>query len=400
MNARRSLHPMNAGVFARALPAIALIALLVVWIAAAWICDDAFITFRTVQNLWHGDGLTWNPGQRVQAYTHPAWMLLCALGYGLSSECYVSALGLSLVLTFATALALIYPLRASPLMAATLIFVLSASSAFVQYTSSGLENPLLFFLLVLFSAEVRRVDVSEDLTRPALLASAIALTRIDALVLIGPACLALLPPRKSDRRRALLELSLGASPLLAWEIFSLVYYGAFVPNTAIAKLNVEVPAEQLYGHGAAYLVDSLSRDPLTLGVALAAALLLARRRQRQEQATVLGLLLYVVYLLRIGGDFMSGRFCGSLLVLALAALSRSLEHFDYERVLLAGVIAYAALWPNSPWHIQLEYGHGLGFADVVQPNGIADERAFYYPSTGLLRVLSHRNEIAEHDWPM
>ena len=26
----------------------------------AWLCDDAFITFRTIDNFVHGYGLTWN----------------------------------------------------------------------------------------------------------------------------------------------------------------------------------------------------------------------------------------------------------------------------------------------------------------------------------------------------
>jgi hypothetical protein len=45
---------------------------------SAWLCDDAYITLRTVANFCHGLGLTWNPDERVQTYTHPLWML--ALG--------------------------------------------------------------------------------------------------------------------------------------------------------------------------------------------------------------------------------------------------------------------------------------------------------------------------------
>ena len=43
---------------------IAICFALVVW--NAWVCDDAFITLRTVDNLVHNRGLTWNPGERVQ----------------------------------------------------------------------------------------------------------------------------------------------------------------------------------------------------------------------------------------------------------------------------------------------------------------------------------------------
>jgi hypothetical protein len=68
--------------------------------------------------------------------------------------------------------------------------------------------------------------------------------------------------------------------------------------------------------------------------------------------------------------------------------------------LLGALLLYAALWPHSPWQIRLSHGAGLGFRDVVLPNGIADERAYYYPSTGLLPVLLHRMEIAERHLPL
>ncbi len=37
----------------------------------AWVCDDAYVTMRTVEAFLWGDGLVWNPGERVQASTHP-----------------------------------------------------------------------------------------------------------------------------------------------------------------------------------------------------------------------------------------------------------------------------------------------------------------------------------------
>ena len=48
-------------------------------VSSAWMHDDAYITFRTIDNFVNGLGLTWNPAERVQAYTHPLWMLVNAL---------------------------------------------------------------------------------------------------------------------------------------------------------------------------------------------------------------------------------------------------------------------------------------------------------------------------------
>ena len=29
-------------------------------VRSAWVCDDAYITFRVIDNLWNGYGLRWN----------------------------------------------------------------------------------------------------------------------------------------------------------------------------------------------------------------------------------------------------------------------------------------------------------------------------------------------------
>ena len=48
-------------------------------IRTAWMCDDAYITLRTVDNFVSGFGPRWNVAERVQAYTHPLWMFVLAL---------------------------------------------------------------------------------------------------------------------------------------------------------------------------------------------------------------------------------------------------------------------------------------------------------------------------------
>ena len=47
-----------------------------VFLANHWVGDDAYITYRVVWNFVHGYGPTFNPDERVQAFTHPLWMLM------------------------------------------------------------------------------------------------------------------------------------------------------------------------------------------------------------------------------------------------------------------------------------------------------------------------------------
>src|ERR1044072_5834284 len=60
----------------------------VILFRTAWVSDDAFITFRTVDNLLNGYGLRWNVVERVQSYTHPLWMFAIAAGHWITGEPY------------------------------------------------------------------------------------------------------------------------------------------------------------------------------------------------------------------------------------------------------------------------------------------------------------------------
>src|SRR5689334_3670413 len=65
------------------------------FLRTAWVSEDAFITFRTLDNALHGFGLTWNPGERVQTYTHPLWLGLLLPTVAIFSDPYYVALALS-----------------------------------------------------------------------------------------------------------------------------------------------------------------------------------------------------------------------------------------------------------------------------------------------------------------
>ncbi len=53
------------------------------FINTAWVTEDAFITFRSVDNFLKGWEPVWNVGERVHAYTHPLWYALLIVGVGI-----------------------------------------------------------------------------------------------------------------------------------------------------------------------------------------------------------------------------------------------------------------------------------------------------------------------------
>src|SRR5262245_57714298 len=140
----RSVAPPRRHSQHRALLLLCLIPLLYVLGMNAWVVDDAYITFRTVDNVVHGYGLTWNVDERVQAFTHTLWMLLMTGVYSVTREAFYTSIGLSWVLTLvavgAWARAFTDGFRRDLWKVPLFVVGFIAGKAAIDYTSSGLEN--------------------------------------------------------------------------------------------------------------------------------------------------------------------------------------------------------------------------------------------------------------------
>jgi arabinofuranosyltransferase len=356
--------------------------LLAQMVRLAWISDDAYITLRTIENWLAGHGPVWNPGERVQTYTHPLWMLMLAGARALTGEHYFTTICLGLLLSSATALLLVRLSRTAAAATAVLA-VLLASRAFGDFSTSGLESPLVFALLALLAATA----ASDLAPRPrllltALLSGLLATTRMDLALLCAPVLLA--ASRSVPLLRAAWLAALGMLPFAAWCAFALVYYGTPIPITAYAKaIAVGVAPLDLVRQGWFYVEYVATNDPLTLlAIALGIAFGLLRGELRCR-ALALGTLLYCGYVVKVGGDFMGGRFFAPPFVAALAIAARALARASGARAPLA--VAAAALL--------LAFAPGLPSAltppaDDQPPttayHGILDERRFYYGASGLL----------------
>ena len=302
-----------------------------VFVISAWVVDDAYITFRSVDNFVRGEGLTWNVGERVQVYTHPLWMFLMSIVYYLTDELFFTCLAISLALGLLLLWWCRRALRDYPWWAFPLLFaLLMASKAFMDFVSSGLENPLSHLLIALFYTAFLTRPTSwadatpRELVRMTVLAALAFVTRQDTLLMYLPAVgyLLVLHVRRL-RWRTLRLAALGLSPAIAWLGFSLFYYGSPYPNTAYAKaLTTGVSRSQYLKQGSVYLMNSLQWDPPTLIVIILAVALAIASRARTAVVTAGGIALYILYITVIGasGSNMSGRFLTPVYLMAALLL--------------------------------------------------------------------------------
>jgi arabinofuranosyltransferase len=367
----------------------------VLLVRTAWLDDDAYITFRTVDNFLHGLGLRWNVLNRVQAYTHPLWMFAVTGVAALTGEVYYASIALSIAVSV-TVVALVASRLASSvpamLVAASALLL---SKAFVDYSTSGLENPLTHLLLVAFFMVLgRAVAPARRVFLLSLTTSLLMLNRIDTGLLVLPALG--LAAWQQGPARAWRPLAFGLLPLAAWEAFSLVYYGFPFPNTAYSKLAHGVPRAEILYQGALYLLDSLGNDPLTLAV-IAAALLLPLTGAAAWPVPA-GIALYLAYVVWVGGDFMSGRFFTAPFLAAVIYIARFELHSATPAALVIGAVWAIGLTAPRPTVASTSaYGSDIEPARVIAPTGITDERRYYYPQSGLLNA---RRGVAmpNHKW--
>ena len=351
----------------------------------AWICDDAYITLRTVDNFTQGHGLRWNPLERVQTYTHPLWLFLLSSIHIITREVYYTTVSLSIIVSVSAFFLVLTGCRQSIIHTIMCGTALICSKSFTDYSTSGLENPLTHLLLVIFIQLVMKKRPSRKWSFICGLTACLGiLNRLDTiLIFILPLTHYLIQLRNL---KCWVAAGLGLFPLVAWELFSLIYYGFPFPNTAYAKLMGDIPLmlrlDQAF-YSFAYL---LIRDPQTILILAVVPAMVLYAKIRAWIPLCLGILLYLAYIIWIGGDFMGGRFFTTPFLMAVIMAGRLPgKRFKKPIVYLTTTtIILGITMPLSPLKSGSDYGHKSVWHGR-DDSGVNDERGFYYNNSGLLR---------------
>ena len=398
---------------------LAIAAVVVVGFRLAWLSDDALITLRTALNITHGWGPGFNATESVQAYTHPLWFLLWVT-IGVTTNQWIW--GILLAGIFMTAAAVgVMAWRTTSIARIILITgMLIFSNGFIEYSTSGLENPLAYLTIAVgFALSVSLFANSGKRwwLIPALIGltfAAIVLTRFDLAVLIIPVGLVLI---WSQRRSPKLIAVAGGTfllPLIVWFSWSWITYNSLVPNTFSAKRNVEIPALEVAAQGFRYFYVSFEHDPIILAILVIGILGGFIFGSTLIRAWSLGTVLYLAYVIYIGGDFMASRFMAvPALVSAMILASISIRGTESEAVSSPEVVSVRDPWVAPGFSVValtfLAIGANLsGSTPTSMANyqtqrwqfeqnfnaGVADERSWYIESDKSLKGLLDRLSLA------
>ncbi len=382
-------------------------------LSEASIFDDAYISFRYVQNLVDGHGLVFNPGERVEGYTNFAWVMLIALGHVLtgveiplvglvlSVACWIGNIAVVFVLSRRLRRALapgLYLPFAVPLVA--------VQSTFVEFGTSGMETGFcslmvgcgLYFLLI-------RSAPRHALAAGTLLILA-TLGRPDHGLMFAAGGLSLLWLNRRElwaarsqgwtalRRAGAGDLLAFSLPFLAYLIYlgwKLSYYGELLPNTYYAKsADLWWPAQ-----GALYTLIFLLQSHMIFFVPLFFIWLkwpASHETARRFKAFVgPAVLIFGAYVVKVGGDFMHGRFFVTLVPLILL----SMEQLLLQIYLQARAHGTSPMWRRRLYAVAALVICSAGGLELFRTReilgGVSREKHFYPLLEWSPVVIDHDN---------
>lgn len=307
--------------------------------------DDAFISLRYARNLAEGQGLVFNPGERVEGYTNFLWTVALAIPHVLHADAVTWAQAMAIMAGVGCVAAVFFlawggrgERERTGFAAVAAALLLAVQPFLVAESVGGLETTAFVLLVVL--ALGRSPAGRESGARTFALLGLATLVRPEGALAF--ACVLALQMLDRDRRasagRSILAYAACVVPLL---LFRFAYYHDWVPNTFHAKVAFG-PAQ--LARGAQYAWDFGGRALLP---ALPFAVWAVWHGRKWEKRAGLIALAHTLWVIGVGGDFApTGRFlllpAGLVAALAACGIARLLPRRPAAAWLALAVVA---AWP-------------------------------------------------------
>ncbi len=354
----------------------------------AWQSDDSYHAYIMAKNLVDGNGFVYNVGQRATASSCPLYTLVIAAGYFVIRDMFFVSLLINIVFSSVAFGIVVRNYCKTGNQIIFCLITLIGSASFVSYTTSGLENSMLFLLGACFMKVYLSTERynARSMFIIALLVSLIAMTRMDAVLIFVPMALYVyLSKRDISFGKAVGIGIAGLLPFVLWEVFATFYYGFPFPNTAYAKLGTDIGIREYIIRGVLYYINAAICDPVILIVPLFVLIAAVSVRKSQYMACMAGPVIYGLYLLYIGGDFMMGRHFTLMFFISLICYMdiRNREFRELGRGasfhrLFTGFIIASLIYTGTSHVITDQFLYGGPFV-----SHISDERAGYFTTSSL-----------------
>lgn len=332
-----------------------------------WLDDDQMVSMRYARHLADGHGLVWNVGERVEGYSDFLWVLVMALVHVLGASdaqasVFVVAIGLAFLIAVLWQMrGVLRCLRCESQLA--LASALAASVCCIDIMSwvhGGFSIPLSTFLHLFVVRRIlaaNRIDLLTGVTMAIL-----PLVRDDMMVLwVSESLLLLVLRPKQERIWTVLALTL--VPAALHEVFRIVYYGEWLPNTYYLKVagrddRIAIGLHCLWSFGRRYA--------LLLMMAICVSVRAFRQNRASRYALLVLLVPSCIYVAISGDNFRPLRHLAPSIPIAIAFAAAGTEW-----IVQSGGIP-RALWATLAWVSAIPYQDTFQRSIRANDNGRPD----------------------------
>lgn len=355
-------------------------------IKVAWLSDDGYITITAAKHLAEGNGLTTNVGERVQSFTNPLLALIYSGLFFIFKEYYYTPMFFNLFCSYAAIFILSkYFKDKSKLLCIMPLFVWSRS--FIDFSSSGLENSLIHLLFSIFL--IYRCKDNKNLIIEAFISCLLVFSRMDMCIILLPIlCYDYLNFKRYTKKQIFINIGkgiIGYIPFLCWCVFALIYYGFIFPNTFYSKLYSGISQIYYLKNGLIYYFYSICYDPILIVIFILLLYLLLIKRpkiQKDSLCILLGVVFYYLYIIKIGGDFMCGRYLSFTFCPLLFVMMNELN--IYKKQIYSFLLTFCSIFCISFFTAHMYEDCSISSSPLY----IGNERSYYSWSNLFFRVDS------------
>lgn len=316
-----------------------------------YITDDAFISFRYLDNFFNGQGLVFNSGERVWGFTNFLWIVMLAPWVGMGMDPLIVSRILGIICNSASIfMVMTFYAKTMPELKKWSWFsgfCLAFSGAFVLQSLSGLETSF-FTLLILLTVRLYAIFLQkQELKRLfwiGLTAAAAAMTRPEGFFVFGLLLVHLLSEHRtfgSVPWSFISRLLLVFVPITGvYTFLGYLYYGSLWPNSINAKVGLS--GEQFL-RGAHYFKVFALNNPIFI-LFLALSLVFIKKAGTVHRLIVEAAVFFVIFNTAVGGDWMLGYRLFHVVILLTSLLLP---------FVMAGIAARLRSWKIKPLLVTL-----------------------------------------------
>jgi arabinofuranosyltransferase len=361
--------------------------------------DDAYISMRYARHLYEGKGLVYNIGEYVEGYSNFLWVIILAFGGSLGFNLPFIANVLGILFSLLT-LVVVFKLMERindgvSLWSILPVIFLSTNWDFTGWATGGLETALftllLFVTIYRFYEEVIARTSSYQLS--AIICGLLCLTRPEGYLFSGLYFLTFgfveVKKRNDWLKRVTAWLAIVAIIVVPHIIWKIIYYGDILPNSFYIKVNKPAYFERGIRYAGFYLIQShayLWILPIIIGI---------KKRLFCIYFMFIYSLIYVLYILWVGGDWMALRFFAPIIPVLIFmmvvgfksisdyALSKSNPIIRYSLIFVLILYGGVTFWFNALPTYKYGKNRKFVFNEKLQ---ILDYGALHLPEGNAIEV--------------